>query len=1453
MKTSPLRLSPCVFGQSLRSNCLPVLAVLLLAFTTSLSAHICGPTTITVEVGKTVNWRIKADVAESQETAYGLTTLPDANLVEVDRTGPFFEYNYGQWTIYGRQVGTTSMTAGWSYAPNSAAGSCSVTINVVPTSSRPRPTAEEHNGGTANDPVNTATGELFFPAAPDLFLDGPLPLEFKRYYSSLMLDSGIPQSNFGINWRHNFDLVLNRVTTNLTVTFLEGRPIRFQQAAGSWTLVAPTDIRYQLREVGGNYVMLNPEDRRRYTFDAEGRLLSIKDRNNNTLTVTYSDGGNGINIATIADGLGRQFSFTYQGFQFLSTVTDGTRTITFSYSNDRISSVNDARGFNTFYEYETFSGDRRGLLLYITRPELNTPVLQSYDSSRRVAAQWDAYANTNTFTYDGLQTTVTAPDGGTVVHTHDANGRLISSTRSEAGTINIGYNLTSLRNSITNATATPKSFAYDATSGYLEYITNALGQVTRFAFTNQTDADGFTYRTASQIFHPDGTFDAFFYDANGNRLVRRDRSGNFWTYTYNARGQVLTELNPLGGTTTYTYNADGTLATKTDPASNTTTYAYDTLMRRIKVTHPDTTFRQWNYDAQDRRLKWTNEVGQVVTHTYDKNGNLTTLGDAGGNTTTYDYDNNDRLVSVLNRNFEPFSYQYDSMGRLKLLTSPDAASVGYGYDTAGNMRYITNSLGEVRTNYFDENGRLTAVVDPLGQTNVHQHDDQGRVTATITPEGNIREFAYDSSHRVVAFEGSGGRPTHLQFDGRGWVTNMTVLEPGATTSLQRNGLGQVTKIITPRGDQWTFAYDTSGRPTSQTDPAGKTTTSTHDNRNRVSTITYPDGLGSVQLTYNGVGEVTRRLFSDGLDLNYTFDDLGRLTGVNGVTVAYDPEGRINSCNGIVNSIDSKGRITVMEVAPGKSVTYTYDAMGRVTQVSDWAGGSTTFTYDATGKLTGITRPNGLITTYTHNKDGRLSGLFVNNNLCELQFTYDGEGNLTSDSRHQPLEYTLASSFVNQQFTSAEQRTGTTYDALGRATSSGGTTYAWNLAGFMTGYTSPSRSVQFQHNGFGHVTRRTENTVNRDFVWNYSFYFPRITKETRNGDDHRYYVHLPSGQLLYSLEAAGNARTDYHFDEMGNTLFLSDASGNPTAVYAYLPYGEQQVDGNPGENLFTFQGAWSVLTETETDLYVMGVRPYDAGSGRFLSRDEAFPNLNPQALNPYAYAAGNPLRFFDPLGMAPEAGDVAIVADATRTTVDTVGSVVGMVGDAAEANLAKATTIAKAALDTAGDTPFAINGATQALKAEEQAARLSGLANSKGMKALGHAGTGAQIIGIGQNMWKLHEQLGKNASEYERGAANAVRAAELMARNAFDSYEKKYINYYQLKQRLNDAQYLLRKRLLELDDTYYADLALQTFRTGLESLGSFIPDFGLATGPLIDGATSLGQTVGTDALFDGILY
>ena len=113
---------------------------------------------------------------------------------------------------------------------------------------------------------------------------------------------------------------------------------------------------------------------------------------------------------------------------------------------------------------------------------------------------------------------------------------------------------------------------------------------------------------------------------------------------------------------------------------------------------------------------------------------------------------------------------------------------------------------------------------------------------------------------------------------------------------------------------WQRDYDTSGRLVSNTDPNGKLTTITHDNRNRLALVTYPDGLGTLSLVYDAGNRLAERIYSDGTKVLFgytangylasasngvattlvnTFDANNRKIGNNGITADYDAGGRFN--------------------------------------------------------------------------------------------------------------------------------------------------------------------------------------------------------------------------------------------------------------------------------------------------------------------------------------------------------------------------------------------------------------------------------------------------------------------------------------------------------------------------------------------------------------------------------
>ncbi len=71
-------------------------------------------------------------------------------------------------------------------------------------------------------------------------------------------------------------------------------------------------------------------------------------------------------------------------------------------------------------------------------------------------------------------------------------------------------------------------------------------------------------------------------------------------------------------------------------------------------------------------------------------------------------------------------------------------------------------------------------------------------------------------------------------------------------------------------------------------------------------------------------------------------------------------------------------------------------------------------------------------------------------------------------------------------------------------------------------------------------------------------------------------------------------------------------------------------GLPTDRRFTGQ-----REEVSLGFYDYGARPYAPALGRFLQADTIVPNpANPQSLNRYAYALGNPLYYVDPSGHRP---------------------------------------------------------------------------------------------------------------------------------------------------------------------------------------------------------------------------
>jgi RHS repeat-associated protein len=215
------------------------------------------------------------------------------------------------------------------------------------------------------------------------------------------------------------------------------------------------------------------------------------------------------------------------------------------------------------------------------------------------------------------------------------------------------------------------------------------------------------------------------------------------------------------------------------------------------------------------------------------------------------------------------------------------------------------------------------------------------------------------------------------------------------------------------------------------------------------------------------------------------------------------------------------------------------------------------------------------------------------------------------------------------FDAASQISAATYDAMGRLLNDGTKTYNWNLASLLESYTQSGNTISFNYDALGRRISRSETGVARDYVWNDALGLASISVEKESAADLRYYIHTPGGSLLYSIDAVSNTRRFHHFDEMGNTLFLSNDAGAVIGSYAYSPYGTITASTGALDNPFSWQGQYGAVDE-RNGLYYIRARYYDSTEGRFISRD-SIKSIRPKAVNPYQYALNNPLKFVDVTG------------------------------------------------------------------------------------------------------------------------------------------------------------------------------------------------------------------------------
>ncbi|HYZ77321.1 MAG TPA: NlpC/P60 family protein [Gaiellaceae bacterium] len=1043
-----------------------------------------------------------------------------------------------------------------------------------------------------NDPVNTLTG-AFENQATDAALPGTgVPFDFTRSYTS----SDTTVGRLGQGWTDSLSASLAIQQNGDAIVHSEdGQQVYYtKQPDGSF--VGAAGALATLSLVGSNYQLVR-NDQVTYTFDGQGRLTALKDRNNQGLTLTY----NGSNqLTTVTDAAGRQVTFTYTGSVLTQLALPGGRTVSYGYTGNLLTSVTDLNGKVTTYTYDP--GNR---LTKITDP-LGHPLVQNtYGSDGRVTVQKDALNNATTFSWDSAtqtttvtdargnvwkdvyqngvllqridaqsnttqygfdsnlnQTSVTGPDGNQVTLGYDSKGNLTSANSAALNaTKNVTYNAQNEIATITDARGKVTTYGYDG-SGNLasvtvdgqtvaQYVYNAQGQLTS-ATDGNSKTTTYTYDAngnVASVTDPLGNKTTYTYDAAGNVLTRVDPLGNVqggnpsaytWTYTYDNAGHLLTETNPLGKTTTRTYDDAGNLKTVTDALNHVTTNDYDAQNRLIKITAPDTGVTQYTYDAVGNRLTETNPLNHVTTWTYDSDNRLASATTSLAEKTTYFYNSNGKLIK-----------QVDPRGNVQG-ANPDDYATTFTYDAAGRLSTETDPLGNTTTHGYDKVGNPTMVTDAKSHTTSYAYDAQNRLTSVTAPDGGVTTYTYDGGGNVLT-----------RVDAKNHTTTYTY-----------DGANEQLSVTSPTGQKWTFAYDANGNLVSTVDANGNstqtagdgTTTRTYDAVGRVTSIAYSDSTPGVSFTYDAVGNRTQMTDGSGSQ-TYTYDAANRLTGVTRGT------------NTFSYAYNLASNLTSRTYPDGTVTTYAYDNDERLSSATS-GGVSTAYAYDPASHLTQTTLPsgNGYVETRTYDRAGRLTDVKnakAGSTLSEFAVTMDAVGNPTTIVRSGAVASTTTYGYdANDRVTSVCFQAGTcpggsdpfirwTYDLVGNrlteARPTGTTNYTYNNADQMT--QAGATAYTYDQNG-------NEKTAgSRTFSYDLA---NRLISTTSGSTTTTYTYDGDGGRLQASTGNQASKKTNYLWDVNGSPVATTDPvaqlalerDGNNALLRRYV-YGARLISMTTG--------------------------------------------------------------------------------------------------------------------------------------------------------------------------------------------------------------------------------------------------------------------------------------------------
>jgi len=951
-----------------------------------------------------------------------------------------------------------------------------------------------------------------------------------------------------------------------------------------------------------------------YTHDSYGRVTSASDvpdtsdaAQDTCATTTYASNTSawiltlasqvqvisvpcGSPVSLPADAVSDTLTF-YDGATSLSSDTASKGDVT---QTQQATSYNGSTPVYTTESAGTF--DEYGRVLTATDADgrktttAHTPAVGAEPTSESVTDPMGLVTTTGYDPARDLETQVTNPAGYVTSQTYDGLGRLTAVWKP-------GHPK--------GSSSADDTFSYTVSPSAPSLVTSSTLNDTGGYTISETLYDSLGREAETQAATLDGGRDItdIYYNSLGLKSLESDP---YYTTGAPAGTLVAAPDGQVPSQTGYVYDGDGrvirqisyklaiqTWETDTAYAGDATTVSYKNMVAgQTAGGIPQTTFTdgrgltskiyQYHAGVSVDPSDPASDYG-VTAYTYTPARKLATITDAAGN---------------------KWSYTYNLAGNQTGQSDPDTGTSASTYDAAGQQMTTTDTRGKSVSRTYDGDGRKTAEYDTTGG-------------ALESSASELASWTYDTLKKGMLTSSSsyyGGQAYTQQVTGYNSYElptgTETVIPPaqGALAGTYETGYtyDPDTMALSKYYDSAAgglpaetvgIGYDTASDPVSMA-------SSGTPSWSYVSSLSYTESGQPLQYQLGPSG--SKVYLTDSYD-----EQTQRLTGAqvvtgrNGATVDATGYTYDNVAN-VLSESDTPS------AGPAQVQCFQYDYLGRLTQA--WSQGTSGCAASPSASAEGGAAP--YWESYAYDVTGNLTS----------QTSTLPDGSATTTSSSYPAPGSSQPHAVTSKSVSGSTRASYAYDAAGHLTSITGLSQSqslsWDDAGRLSSLTATAGGTSYLYNADGNLLLQKDPGSTTLYLGDEQIV---LAGKTLSGT--RYYT--IGGVTIAARGSSGSV--DYLFGDREGTAVLSvDSSTQAVTRRYYDPYGNPigtAPPSWPGDKGFV-----GGTDDPATALTNLGAREYNPATGSFVSPDPLLTPYDPQDLNPYAYAAGNPATNSDPSGL-----------------------------------------------------------------------------------------------------------------------------------------------------------------------------------------------------------------------------